>query len=94
MIENLALAMLGWVHWHNQVCLHGFIGVVPPAEFEEMAYGENRQAKVLEENTTLVSLQDPRRFKFSLYIILFPDGNLTSDTRRTRSQASNGAQQA
>ena len=60
-IEELELATLGWVHWHNQDRLHGFIGDVPPAEFEEAFYAEQRQAKVLAENTTLGSLQNPGR---------------------------------
>jgi putative transposase len=55
-VEELELATLGWVHWHNQERLHGFIGDVPPAEFEEAFYAENRQAKALAENTTLGSL--------------------------------------
>jgi len=55
-VEELELATLGWVHWHNQERLHGFIGDVPPAEFEEAFYADNRQAKALAENTTLGSL--------------------------------------
>ena len=43
-IEELGLATLGWVHWHNQERPHGFIGGVPPAEFEEAFYAENRYA--------------------------------------------------
>lgn len=34
-VEELKLATLGWVHWHDQERLHGFIGDVAPAEFEE-----------------------------------------------------------
>ena len=55
-VEELELATLGWVHWHNQERLHGFIGDVPPAEFEEAFYAEQRQAQALAENTTLGSL--------------------------------------
>ena len=55
-VEELELATLGWVHWHNQERLHGFIGDIPPAEFEEAFYAENRQANALAENTTLGSL--------------------------------------
>ena len=55
-VEELELATLGWVHWHNQDGLHGFIGGVPPAEFEEAFYAETRQSKALAENTTLGSL--------------------------------------
>ena len=55
-IEELELATLGWVHWHNQERLHGFAGDVPPAEFEEAFYAEQSQEDVLAENTTLGSL--------------------------------------
>ncbi len=48
-VEEPELATLGWVHWHNQECLHRFIGDVPPAEFEETFYAENRQADALAE---------------------------------------------
>ena len=34
-LEDLELATLGWVHWHNQARLNSFIGDVPPAGFEE-----------------------------------------------------------
>jgi putative transposase len=33
-IEEVELATLGWVHWHNTERLHGYLGDVPPAEFE------------------------------------------------------------
>ena len=55
-IEELELATLGWVHWNDQERLHGLIGDVPPAEFEETFYAENRQEVVLAENRTLGSL--------------------------------------
>jgi putative transposase len=33
-IEDVELATLGWVHWHNHERLHGYLGDVPPTEFE------------------------------------------------------------
>jgi putative transposase len=33
-VEEVELATLGWVHWHNTERLHGYLGDVPPAEFE------------------------------------------------------------
>jgi transposase InsO family protein len=33
-IEEVELATLGWVHWHNHQRLHGYLGDLPPAEFE------------------------------------------------------------
>jgi putative transposase len=55
-IEEPELATPGWVHWHYREGLSRFIGDVPPAEFEEAFYAENRQAKALAENTTLGTL--------------------------------------
>jgi putative transposase len=55
-IEELELETLGWAHWQNNERLHGFIGDVPTAEFEETFSAETRQAKALAENTTLRSL--------------------------------------
>ncbi len=40
-IEDLELATLGWVHWHNTSRLHGYLGDVPPAEFEAAFYATN-----------------------------------------------------
>ncbi len=37
-VEDLELATLGWVHWHNTQRLHGYLGDVPPAEFETSFY--------------------------------------------------------
>jgi putative transposase len=33
-VEDVELATLGWVHWHNTERLHGYLADVPPAEFE------------------------------------------------------------
>jgi len=32
--DDVELATLAWVHWHNTQRLHGFCGDVPPVEFE------------------------------------------------------------
>ena len=37
-VEDLELATLGWVHWHNTQRLHGYLGDVPPTEFEQAFY--------------------------------------------------------
>ncbi|WP_255461251.1 IS3 family transposase [Glaciihabitans sp. INWT7] len=39
-VEDLELATLGWVHWHNTQRLHGYLGDIPPAEFETAFYAE------------------------------------------------------
>ena len=33
-VEDVELATLGWVHWHNNARLHGYLNDVPPVEFE------------------------------------------------------------
>ena len=37
-VEDVELATLGWVHWHNTGRLHGYLGDVPPTEFEAAFY--------------------------------------------------------
>jgi putative transposase len=37
-VEHLELATLSWVHWFNEVRLHGYCHDVPPAEFEAAFY--------------------------------------------------------
>lgn len=48
-IDDLELATLGWVHWHNTKRLHGYLGDVPPFEFEESFYAGVTSAKELVE---------------------------------------------
>jgi len=33
-VEDVELATLGWVHWHNNQRLHGYLDDIPPVEFE------------------------------------------------------------
>ena len=37
-VDDVELATLGWVHWLNTDRLHGYLGDVPPAEFEAAHY--------------------------------------------------------
>jgi putative transposase len=37
-IDDVELATLGWVHWHNTVRLHGYLRDVPPAEYVQAFY--------------------------------------------------------
>jgi len=37
-VEDVELATLSWVHWHNTTRLHGYLGDLPPAEFEDAFY--------------------------------------------------------
>ena len=48
-VEDLELATLGWVHWHNTSRLHGYLGDLPPAEFEATFYAGQRSGQALVE---------------------------------------------
>ncbi|GAB3056102.1 hypothetical protein GCM10027079_22900 [Sediminivirga luteola] len=39
-VEDVELATLGWVHWHNTERLHGYLLDLPPVEFEGLFYAE------------------------------------------------------
>jgi len=41
-VEDVELATLGWVHWHNTARLHGYLNDVPPTEFEAAFYDAPR----------------------------------------------------
>jgi putative transposase len=44
-VADLELATLGWVHWFNNQRLHGYLGDIPPAEYEE-AYDAERSGRL------------------------------------------------
>ena len=46
-VDDLELATLGWVHWHNTQRLHGYLGDVPPAEFENAFYAVQADHELL-----------------------------------------------
>lgn len=46
-VENVELATLSWVHWHNTARLHGYLGDRPPAEFEKAFYATKRDDQAL-----------------------------------------------
>ena len=48
-VEDVELATLGWVHWHNNSRLHGYLYDIPPAEFEETFYATKRTDQTLVE---------------------------------------------
>jgi putative transposase len=48
-VEDVELATLGCVHWHNHSRLHGYLADVPPAEFEETFYATKRTDQALVE---------------------------------------------
>ena len=48
-VEDVELATLGWVHWHNTTRLHGYLNDVPPTEFEAAFYDASRNDQTLVE---------------------------------------------
>ncbi len=48
-VEDVELATLSWVHWHNNSRLHGYLNDVPPAEFEAAFYDASRTDQTLVE---------------------------------------------
>ncbi|WP_155250287.1 IS3 family transposase [Mycobacterium intracellulare] len=48
-IEDVELATLGWVYWHNTNRLHGYLADVPPTEFEAAFYDAQRNDQTLVE---------------------------------------------
>lgn len=41
-VEDVELATLSWVYWHNASRLHSYLGDLPPAEFEAAFYDASR----------------------------------------------------
>jgi hypothetical protein len=51
-LEGLELATLGWVHWPNTQRIHGYLGHIPPAEFEaSFNAGEIGHSQLVESNS-------------------------------------------
>ena len=48
-VEDVELATLGWVHWHNTTRLHGYLDDLPPTEFEAAFYDAQRSDQHLVE---------------------------------------------
>ena len=42
-LDDLEVATCGWVSWFNEERLHGELGDLTPAEFEEAHYGDRSQ---------------------------------------------------
>jgi len=61
-VADLELATLGWVHWFNNQRLHGYLGDVPPAEYEAV-YDAERRAELPVGNQYKQSPTNPGRFK-------------------------------
>jgi putative transposase len=48
-VEDVELATLGWVHWHNTARLHGYLNDVPPADYEAAFYDAQQTDQPLVE---------------------------------------------
>jgi putative transposase len=48
-VDDVELATLGWVHWHNTSRLHGYLDDLPPAEFEGRFYATQQGDNALVE---------------------------------------------
>ena len=48
-VEDVELATLGWVYWHNTSRLHSYLNDLPPAEFEAAFYDAQRSDQHLVE---------------------------------------------
>lgn len=48
-VEDVELATLSWVHWHNTVRLHGYFNDLLPTEFEAIFYAPKRTDQPLVE---------------------------------------------
>ncbi|MGH3960072.1 IS3 family transposase [Mycobacterium sp.] len=46
-VEDVELATLGWVHWHNTTRLHSYLADRPPTEFEDAIYADTRTDQAL-----------------------------------------------
>lgn len=48
-VDDVELATLGWVHWHNHQRLHGYLADLPPTEFKERFYATQQGNQALVE---------------------------------------------
>lgn len=46
-VADVELSTLSWVHWHNYERLHGYLGDLPPTEFEGRIYATGQGPKAL-----------------------------------------------
>lgn len=48
-VDDVELATLGWVHWHNHQRLHGYLADLPPTEFGKTFYATQQGNRALVE---------------------------------------------
>ena len=49
-VDDVELATLAWVHWHNTQRLHGYLNDVPPSEFEAAFYAAQQTDQTMVGN--------------------------------------------
>ena len=49
-VEEVELATLSWVHWYNTERLHGYLGDVPPDEYEETHHAQQTTRELIGTN--------------------------------------------
>jgi len=59
-VEEVELATLGWVHWHNTSRLHGCLGDIPPTEYEATFYATHQDDKLLAKPQNARTSINPR----------------------------------
>jgi putative transposase len=63
-VEDVELATLSWVHWHNTSRLHGYLNDVPPAEHEKTFYAQSRADQPPGRNPIARASTEPRAIHF------------------------------
>ena len=65
-IDDVELATLGWVYWHNASRLHIYLGDLPPAEYEATFYATQRSDQALGRNPIARASGKPGRFNWRM----------------------------
>lgn len=78
-VDEVELATLWWVHWHNTTRLHGYSGDLPPAEFKASFYAGDRTDQPLVESNSSGFYQtecasDGFKWSFDITDQLFANG--------------------
>lgn len=60
-VEDVELATLSWVHWHNTSRLHGYLADQPPTQFEAAFYAAQPAAPPGSESNSPNSSRLPLR---------------------------------
>jgi hypothetical protein len=81
-VEDVELATLGWVRWHNHQRLHGYLGDLPPVEFGGRFYATTQGHEALVEITSPEPPSGPGRFTLLVTCGFVPVGRSRSFVAR------------